>query len=36
MQKPVQDNTELVDYNEEEDAQVTATSLPEVQDNTNK
>lgn len=36
MQKPVQDNTELVDYNEEEDAQVTATGLPEVQDNTNK
>ena len=32
MEKPATDNTELVDYNDEEDAQVTATALPEPQD----
>ena len=32
MDKPTTDNTELVDYNDEEDAQVTAAALPEPQD----
>ena len=36
MEKPATVNTELVDYNDEEDAQVTATALPEPQDTAEK
>ena len=36
MEKPATDNTELVDYNDEEDAQVTAAALPEPQDSAEK